>query len=201
MAHGRIRTGFSLPWVALYNNDDGVVSYKNARRLARGVSVEVDVSASEDNVFYADNTSAEKAPGTFTGGTATVTVDGLVPESEALIYGLPEIENVEVNGEQIPIRKFGDIMEIPYVGIGYIVRYLEEGKTIYVPTILRKAQFNTPGESAQTQEEDIEWQTQELGAALFRDDTPEKNWKWLGVDQETEAAAENIIKKIFNYAE
>lgn len=199
MAHGRIRTGFSLPWVALYHNNEGVVTYTKARRLARGVSVEVDVSASEDNVFYADNTAAEKAPGKFTGGTATVTVDGLVPDSEVLIYGLPDIETVDVNGEQIEIRKFGDIMQIPYVGIGYIVRYLEDGKEIYVPTILRKAQFNASGESAETQEEDVSWQTQELTAALFRDDTAEKNWKWLGVDQTTEAAAEAIIKKVLNY--
>lgn len=200
MAHGRIRTGFSLPWVAKYNNADGAVSYSDARRLARGVSVDLSVTASEDNVFYADNTAAEKAPGTFTGGTAKLTVDGLVPESEELIYGLPEVEEVEVNGKKVQVRRFNDEMEIPYVGIGFVVRYLEEGKTIYVPTILRKAQFNTPGESAKTQEEDIDWQTQELGAALFRDDSPEKDWKWLGVDQETEAAAEAVIKAVFGVA-
>lgn len=198
MAHGKIRTGFSCPWVALYHNSDGAVTYSKGMRLARGVSVSIDVTASEDNNFYADNVAAEKAPGVFTGGSVAVTVDGLKADAEMLIFGLPEAEEVDVGDQTVRVRKYNDAMQIPYVGIAFITRYLEDGVTTYVPTILRKAQFNTPGEEAQTQEEDLEWQTQELTAELMRDDSALHDWKWKGEDLPTEAEAEAVIKAVFN---
>ena len=77
MAAGKVCTGFSMPYVAKYSATGGTVTYSEAMRLARGVSVTIDPEVGDDNKFFADNITAEVAPGTFTGGTATLTVDGI----------------------------------------------------------------------------------------------------------------------------
>ena len=52
MAAGRVRTGFSLPYVALYSATGTVITYSNGQRLARGVSVSIEAEAEDDNIFY-----------------------------------------------------------------------------------------------------------------------------------------------------
>lgn len=190
-AAGRVRTGFSLPYVALYAASGTTITYSSGQRLARGVSVSIEAEAEEDNIFYADNVSAESAPGIFTSGTATLTVDGLHQAAEKLIMGLP---TADADG----FVHYGESMTIPYVGIGFIVRYMSEGVTSYVPVILRKCRFVTPGENAETATETIDWQTQELTASLLRDDSSNHDWKWVGGEQTTESAAEAKIKTAFN---
>lgn len=190
LAVGRVRTGFSLPYVALYSNAGTTVTYSSGQRLARGVSVSIEAEAEDDNIFYADNISAESAPGIFTSGTATLTVDGLSMAAESLIMGLPA---ADTNG----FVHYGENMTIPYVGVGFIVRYMSGGVVSYVPVILRKCRFVTPSEDAATATETIDWQTQELTASLLRDDTSNHDWKWVGTAQETETAAEALIKTVF----
>ena len=79
MANGRIITGFSKPYVAKYTvgTDGTTVTYSDGQILARGVEVQIEPEATEDNNFYADNVIAENEAGIFTGGTMTLTVDGL----------------------------------------------------------------------------------------------------------------------------
>ena len=190
MASGRVRTGFSLPYVALYSATGTTISYSSGQKLARGVDVSLDVEAEDDNIFYADNTSAESAPGIMTSGTVTLTVDGLKLAAERLIMGLAAADDAGWT-------HYGDAMTIPYVGIGYIVRYMEDGVTTYEPTILRKCRFVTPGEDAATATESVDWQTQELSATVLRDDTANHDWKWRGEAQSSEAAAEAKIKTAF----
>lgn len=193
MAAGRVMTGFSLPYVALYTASGGNVTYSQGQRLARGVQVSIEAEAEDDNIFYADNISAESAPGIFTSGTATFTVDGLKLAAEQLIMGIPEAD------EQGFIH-YGENLTIPYVGVGFICRYMEDGVTSYVPYILTKCRFVTPGVDAQTATETIEWQTQEITATLLRDDTANHDWKWVGTGLATEAEAEAKIKAVFNIA-
>lgn len=190
MAAGRILTGFSLPYVAKYGVVGTTVSYSSGMRLARGVSVSIEAEAEDDNIFYADNISAESAPGIFTSGTATITVDGLKLAAEQLIMGIPAADSEG-------FIHYGESLEIPYVGIGFICRYMSDGVTSYVPVILTKARFVTPGIDASTATETIEWQTQELTASLLRDDSSNHDWKLVGSEQSTEAAAEAKIKAIF----
>lgn len=198
MAAGRVLTGFSKPYVALYHNNGGNVTYSKGRPLARGVSVSIEPETGEDNRFYADNVAAESAPGTFAGGTATLTVDGLHQESENMVYGIPDPKEISISGEKtVKMYEYGEAMNIPYVGIGFVVRYMEDGVASYVATILTKTRFNTPSEEAATQEESIEWQTQELTASLMRDDSLEKNWKKRSEELKTEAEAEAVIRQIF----
>lgn len=187
MAAGKVLTGFSLPYVALYSATNGTVTHSSGQILARGVSVSLEPTVGDDNRFYADNIVAETAPGIMTGGTVTLTVDGLLEAAERLILGLPEADaNDWIH--------YGDSQDVPYVSVGFICRYQSDGVVSYVPVVLTKCRFQTPALSANTQEEEIEWQTQELTADLMRDDTSNHDWKIVGEAQTTEALAESMIK-------
>ena len=182
MAAGRVRTGFSLPVVAIYTNTDGVVSYSDTQQLARGVSVSLEVDTTDDNNFYADNVVAESDSGSFESGTVTLTVDGLFQAAEQLIMGLPEADS---DG----FVAYNDNQDKPYVGIGYLVRYRSGGVTTWVPTVLPKVMFADPGEEVETSEDTTNFQTQDLEGAIYRDDTDEANWKYIGAEYTTEADA------------
>lgn len=185
-AAGRVATGFSKPYVARYENNAGEVSYTGAMKLARGVEVTLSPESSDDNTFYADNQAAENAGGVFTGGEVSLTVDGLFLTAKRFIFGLPQPDN----DGWTPV---GDSANAPYAGIGYITRYMSNGQTMYVPTVLCKTKFGLPEETAATQEEEIDWQTQELTATLMRDDSSNHNWKFEGAYFETEAEAEAAL--------
>ncbi len=187
MANGQVVTGFSKPYVAVYTNDETEVTYTNGQILARGVSVSLDVESSDDNNFYADNITAETAAGTFTSGTVTLTVDGLKAEAEKLLVGLPDADD---DG----FVAYGASQQIPYVGVGFVVRVQSGGVVSYIPIVLPKVVFNNPSLEAATQEDEIDWQTQELEGAILRDDTEETAWKYRGENFATEALAEAAIK-------
>ena len=187
MAAGRVCTGYSKPYVALYVNTAGVISYTDGQLLARGVSVSLDIDAADDNNFYADNIIAESASGTFGGGSVTLVNDGLKRAAARLIYGLPAADG---DGWVA----CDDDTDIPHVGIGYIKRYMEDGVTSYVPVVLKKCKFAMFGDDAETQEDEIDWQTQELTATVMRDDSTKHCWRLLGNEYSTEALAEAALK-------
>lgn len=190
-AAGQVTTGFSLPYVALYGNSGTTLTYTSGQKLARGVSVSVAPETSDDNNFYADNIIAETEAGKFTGGEVTLTVDGLFPAAEKLILGLP---NAGDNG----LTSYGDSQVIPNVGIGFVVRRQSEGVVGYQAVILPKAIFSLPNTDANTQEETIDWQTQELTAKILRSDDANRSWKFVGTVATTEASAEATIKTFFS---
>ena len=186
MANGKVITGYSKPYVALYNSNEGSPTYTNLMPLARGVDVSVDSESGDGTNFYADNVVAESAGGVFTGATITMTVDGLKNAARKLIMGLPEPSTVEVDGATVNVYDYDDRQQIPYVGIGFIVRYMEMGVTTYSPCVFTKAAFNVDGLEAATQEEEIEFQTMELEATLMRDDSTHHLWRRIADDQTTE---------------
>lgn len=191
MAAGKVLTGFSKPYVALYANlgGDGI-DYTDGQLLARGVSVAVAPDApGDDNIFYADNSPAETVSGTFTGGTVTLTVDGLFDTAEALIYGLPAATATTVGASTVDVYKYGDGAVAPDCGVGWIERYMSDGVTTYVARALRKVKFQPKPVNAATQEEEIDWQTTELTATIMRDDSDNREWQWFTEDLDSEADA------------
>lgn len=186
-AAGKVCTGFSKPYVALYANNNGTISYSSGQKLARGVEVSLDPNASDSNIFYADNIAAESVPGTFTNGTCTLTVDGLLAEARELIAGLPTADS---DG----FMHYGDNQNVPYVGLGFIMRYMSDGVTYYTPVILPKCSLQPESLAAATQEEEVDFQTEELEFNVLRDDSSNHDWKLLGGDLTTEAAAEALIQ-------
>lgn len=193
-ANGKVVTGFSKPYVALYSASGTNVTYSKGMPLARGVSVSINPEVGDENIFYADNSAAETAPGVFNSGTATLEVDGLLTAAERLVLGLPEPVEITAGVETVKVTEYGDNMSIPYVGIGFIVRYQSDGVVTYAPMVLTKTRFNVFSTEAATQEEEIDWQTQELTSSLMRDDTANRVWKRVAEDQTSELVAEDILK-------
>lgn len=184
-AAGRVATGFSKPYVAKYIASGTSVIYQGARRLARGVNVNVQPESSDDNNFYADNQAAESASGLFTGGTVELEVDGLFTSAYNYIMGIEDVaEGWTADGNK---------SEVPYVGIGFIVRWMSAGVTTYQPIVIAKCKFSVPEEERATQEDEIDWQTTTLSAAMMRDDTTEEAWRYRGADFATEAEAETAL--------
>lgn len=200
-AAGRIIKGFSLPYVALYHNDNGKVTYTEGRKLARGVEISVEAETTEANNFYADNRVAESVPGIFNNGTLTLTVDGLFLESERFIMGIEAEGKITVGDKEVKTTDYGETMSIPYVGVGAIVQYQSEGVTTYEPVLFTKARFNDTGISAKTMEGSIDWQTKQITATLLRDDTANHNWRRVAEAQLTEEAAEAVIKAFLGITE
>jgi phi13 family phage major tail protein len=190
-ALGKVCTGFSKPYVALYANNEGTITYSDGQRLARGVEVSIEPESSDASNFYADNIIAETVGGQFTGGTCTLTVDGLLQDAEKLIAGLP---TADTDG----FLNYGLDQSTPFVGLGFVVRYLSGGTTYYTPVILTKATLNPQTLEAATQEDEVDFQTQELEFTLSRDDSTNGVWKKVGGELASESAAETVIKGFFN---
>lgn len=193
MANGRVITGYSMPKVAVYSYASNTVTYTGLTPLARGVSVSMDVETSDSSDFYADNVLAESAGGRFTGGTVTLTVDGLKDDARKLIQGLPTETTLTVGSDSVKVLEYDDRQAAPYVGVGFVVRYMENGVTSYEPVVLTKCVFNVDALSAETQGENIDFQTSELTATIARDDTANHMWLRRGEAQTTEAKAEAVI--------
>lgn len=194
-AAGKVCTGFSLPYVAVYSNSGTTVTYSNGMRLARGVSVSLTPEVADNNNFYADNVMAESVAGTFTGGSMSLTVDGLLPAAETLIYGVGSASTVST----VSVYEYNDNAQPPYVGVGFIARYMSDSVTTYKVVVLTKCKFALPTEEAQTQEDQINWQTTGLTATILRDDSAAHNWKLIGATEyTTEALAEADLKKLLS---
>lgn len=197
MANGKVITGYSKPIVAKYVYNQGTISYTNKTPLARGVEVDLEVEIGDATNFFADNTIAESVAGQFNGATATFTVDGLKNTARDLIAGLVTSKTIIANSSTVSAKAYDDLQVIPYVGIGFVVRYMENGVTSYAPVILPKAQFSPESISATTQGESVEFQTTELQATVMRADDDNHTWKIVAEDQTTEALAVGVIEAYF----
>ena len=199
LAAGQVVTGFSFPVVALYNNEGGTVTYTGGMDLARGVSLDPDVATSGDeNIFYANNRSAETAQRRFRNGSMSLTVDGLLTAAEKLIMGLgtAAASTVTVGQATVNMTDYGEGQQIPYVGVGAVVRSQSNGVELFRAVVYTKARFEQFNLPAATEEEDIDWQTTELSAQLNRDDTPKHNWQRVSEPLETELEAYNTVRVI-----
>lgn len=200
MANGKVITGYSMPFVALYAAANGVVTYSGGIPLARGVDVSLSVEGGSDNDFYADNVKAESDNQTFSSGTLSLTVDGLKAAARKLISGVKTTRKEGTGDTAVSFDVYDDDQKMPYVGVGFVIRYMEDGVTTYAPIIIKKVKFSPEGLDAATQEENIDWQTTKLEASIMRDDTANHEWKLIGEDQTTEEAAVAAYKLVLTPA-
>lgn len=193
-----VTTGFSAPYVSSYNASGTDVTYGAPIQLGRGVSLSLDIETADDNNFYADNQLAETESAQFVSGSATITVDGLSNEAETLIFGLNAPLEITVDGKTVDVQGYDKVLNPPYVGFACVRRTMEKGVTKYWPLILPKVKFSIPSEEMSTQEDSIDWQTQELSATVLRDDSANQTWKYItvnGMDSESDAIA--VINSFF----
>lgn len=194
-ANGKVITGFSDPWVAIYANTGTTVTYTSTTVLARGVSVSITPDdIGDDNIFYADNEPAEYASAVFRGADLTLTVDGMLDSARDLVLGLPAAVATSVGTGTVDVTHFGDDQSIPYVGIGFVIRYMSDGVTSYAGVVLNKCKVKNIDTAASTQEEDIDWQTQELTGRVLRSDNANHDWRMITEDLSTQAEAVNAVK-------
>ena len=201
-AAGKVCVGYSHPFVAKYNYDGGKVSFTEGRRLARGVDVKITPEEADDNDFYADSELSESETGQISGGTMSLTVDGLHQDAERFVFGLPDAEDMEYgNGKTVKITKYPSAMDIPYVGVGVIVHYKSKGIASYVPVIVLKNKFKVPATEAATNEGHDNYQTQTLETTFMPDDSSNPNWKWVGEDCPTKDEAVAVLMGLMSAAE
>lgn len=194
-AVGAVTTGFSYPQVALYSAANGVVTYSEVTDLARGVSINPQITvANSNNIFYANNAAAERGTPKFSSGNVGLTVDGLLVVAEKSIMGIPGSSKdiVTVGEESFELTNYDDDQRIPYVGLSVVLQQQSNGKVFYRAFIYRKLQFAQFDIPANTEGENIDWQTTGLTAALFRDDTPKHTWKSVSGPVATQLEAYNI---------
>lgn len=173
-----VTTGFSNIHVALYAADGGNVTYTGVRKLGRSVSMSTDISTSDDNNFYVDDRLGESETGSaFTDGSGTMTVDGLSPDDEKFLMGLKEGNSVEVGSETIETLEYSAEMDPPYIGIGAVKKVQRDGKSWWHAAIFTKCRCKVPGDDATTQEDQIDWQTQDIDFTIMRDDSAKNRWK------------------------
>lgn len=188
-----VTTGFSEPYIAKYSNTGTTVSYSGGMKLGRGVSMSIEVESADDNIFYADDIVAETETGTMTSASATVTVDGMEPEVAAFALGLPTATQETIGESPVDVYDYDDRMNPPFLGLGVLKRVMLNGVQYWVPIVFTKVKMNIPSDEANTQEDQIDWQTQELEMTILRDDSANRRWKRVFERQTTKAAALNII--------
>lgn len=188
-----VTTGFSEPHIAKYSNTGTTVSYSGGMKLGRGVSMSIEVESADDNNFYADDIVAETETGTMTSASATVTVDGMEPEVAAFALGLPAATQETIGESPVDVYDYDDRMNPPFLGLGVLQRVMLNGVQYWVPIVFTKVKMNNPSDEANTQENQIDWQTQELEMTILRDDSANRRWKRVFERQTTKAAALNII--------
>lgn len=168
-----VTIGYSFPYVAKYDGSSGTDKYTEGMDLGAGVSYSDSIEVAEDNNFYANNTVDESDSGTFVSGEATVTINGLKVEAAKLILGIKNTASVA----ETTWAKYDDDTKPTEFGYGHVKKTREKGKDQYWGFVLTRVVFNIPGETAETQEQEINWQTQELTATILRSINGKHEWR------------------------
>lgn len=187
------KIGLSKPYFALYSASDGTVAYSDGGLLGKFTELSIELEGGDSNILYADDAPAESDK-SFGGGTATITTDDLLASVMLPILGLKSEPIEDAATTDAKWLVFDDDQEIPYVGLGGVIKKKVGGKTKFVGFILDKAQFANPGLSAVTQGETIEWQTHALTADIMRADNEKHSWHRITSELDTAAEAEAAVK-------
>lgn len=187
--------GLSKPYYAVYSAADSVVSYANGGVMGKATEANIEINTSDNNNLYGDNAIAE-TDRQFTSGTLTLSTTDLSQEVSKAILGLKEETLDSITGvtdEDVSELIYDDTQAIPYLGVGFIVKKVVNGVTMWRGLVLTKVMFSIPRDAATTQGETITWQVPSLTATIMRDDSATRMWKREATFT-TEAQAEAYIK-------
>ena len=187
--------GLSKPYFAVYSAAENVVSYANGAVMGKATEANIEISTSDNNNLYGDNAIAE-TDRQFTSGTLTLSTTDLSHEVSKAILGLKEETLYSITGvtdKDVSELIYDDTQAIPYLGVGFIVKKVVNGVTMWRGIVLTKVMFSIPSDAATTQGETITWQVPSLTATIMRDDSATRMWKREATFT-TEAQAEAYIK-------
>lgn len=187
--------GLSKPYYAVYSAAENVVTYANGAVMGKATEANIEINTSDNNNLYGDNAIAE-TDRQFTSGTLTLSTTDLSQEVSKAILGLKEETLDRITGvtdEDVSELIYDDTQAIPYLGVGFIVKKVVNGVTMWRGIVLTKVMFSIPSDAATTQGETITWQVPSLTATIMRDDSATRMWKREATFT-TEAQAEAYIK-------
>lgn len=187
--------GLSKPYYAVYSAAENVVTYANGAVMGKATEANIEINTSDNNNLYGDNAIAE-TDRQFTSGTLTLSTTDLSQEVSKAILGLKEETLDSITGvtdEDVSELIYDDTQAIPYLGVGFIVKKVVNGVTMWRGIVLTKVMFSIPSDAATTQGETITWQVPRLTATIMRDDSATRMWKREATFT-TEAQAEAYIK-------
>lgn len=187
--------GLSKPYFAVYSNSGSTVTYSDGAVLGKATQMDIELSDSSSNIFYADNGPAE-TDSQFSGGTVTITTDELSAAAMTKALNMQEVAiavtDVTTTGAKWLINN--DDQVVPYVGIGGLAKKMINGSIKYVAIVLDKVKLRNLGMSITTQGESIEWQTPSVTGDIFRSDKTKHDWRRISTPLDTEAEAEAAVK-------
>jgi phi13 family phage major tail protein len=136
--------------------EDGTPKYAGAKKPAKAVSCNVEVTNNEATL-YADDMLVESDT-SFQGGNVTIGIDEEDNQTMADLLG----HTIDEQGEMV--RKAEDTA--PYVGLGRIITKMVNGVYKYKVEFLYKVKFSEPSQSDTTKGESVEFSTSEVEGIL-----------------------------------
>lgn len=168
--------GLSIPVCGNYKHDgNGKVTYSEPFVADHLVEYAFESNSSEDNDLMADNRVQESAAGKFVDGTLTVTTADLTPELSMKILNAKEVKRT-IGESEITEVVYDDDLRSPFLGYGVIEEHEIDGITTYLPIWFPKIKFNIPAGAATTRGKEVEWQTKQITARVFRSDQVDGNY-------------------------
>ncbi len=194
--------GLSKPYWAKYNYDPTTkaVTYSGGLVLGKATRLDVQLDDADANILYGDNAPAESETA-FTGGAIALSTTELLPETGSQVLGTRKEAITGVNGlttENASWYVDDDDANAPYGGVGGILKKKVDGQYKYVAVIFEKVQFTTPGDTATTQGETVEWQVPTLNGTLMRSEAAKHPWRRKSSLLDSEADAELLIRSYLN---
>jgi len=157
-----------LYYSPITEDSSGEETYGTPVRLAKAISVELEVELAEATL-YADDAQAYIIK-EFSGGSMTLSVDDIGIANAAALTG------AQVDGNGVLVYTAEDVT--PYVALAFRARR-PDGNYRYF--WLYRCKFGQPGTSLTTKGESVEFSTPELEATVMRRNKPDANgnhpWK------------------------
>lgn len=167
---------------------NGAITYGAVKKPGKAVSFSFEPTTS-DAKLYADDSLAE-SDNRVTGGTCTMGIDRLDAETMAEILGH------EYNSESKEVvSNVNDIS--PYIGVGRIVRVMQDGVQNFRATFLAQCKFAEPSADDNTMGESVEFSTYELSGTMVV--PADGNWRKEKIFT-TQADAITYLEGLFTQA-
>lgn len=143
--------------VATVNETTGDISYGTVTKPGKAVSFTFEPNVS-DAKLYADDSLAE-SDNRVTGGTCTMGIDRMDAQTMAEILG----HEYDSDTKEV-VSNVNDVA--PYIGVGRIVRIMQDGTQYFRATFLAQCKFAEPSADDNTMGESVEFSTYELSGTV-----------------------------------